>query len=97
MPGGALLFFGLKVGNDASTNGFRGVFYESEGLKKIDSLFDLIAIKTGTDSTILLPCRSITQPFARCNLVLALQSIPSIALAINFQLLCSAACLLSVC
>jgi len=46
--GGALLFFGLKVGNDASTNGFRGVFYESEGLKKIDSLFNLIAIKTGT-------------------------------------------------
>ena len=57
----------------------------------------LIAIKTGSDSTILLSCRSITQPFARCNLVLALQSIPSIALAINFQLLCSAACLLSVC
>ena len=66
MLGRALLFFGLKVGNDASTNGFRGVFHESEGLKKIDLPFDLsIAIKTGTDGSILLPCWSITQPFER--------------------------------
>ena len=50
----------------------------------------LNAIKTGSDSTILLSCRSITQPFARYKFVLRFQSIPSIALAINFQLLCSA-------
>ena len=40
MCGRALLFFGLKGGNDASTNGFRGVLHESEGLKKIDLPFD---------------------------------------------------------
>ena len=40
MLGRALLFLGLKVGNDASTNGFRGVLHESEGLKKTDYLFD---------------------------------------------------------
>ena len=62
---GRLAFFELKPGNEASTNGSRGVLHESEGLKKIDSLFNLIAIKTGSDSTTLLPCRSITQPLAR--------------------------------
>jgi hypothetical protein len=36
-------------------------------------------------------CRSITQPFARGKVVLKLQSIPSIALTINFQLSCRAA------
>ena len=98
MLGRALLFFWLKSGQRCLHKWFqrRPPRVRRAQENRLTFRF-VIAIKTGTDSTILLPCRSITQPFARCNLVLALQSIPSIALAINFQLLCSAACLLSVC
>ena len=36
--GPALLFFGQKPGNEASTNGFRGVLHEAEGPLKTSFL-----------------------------------------------------------